>query len=76
MDKTHTLSGLNPWRLVGWLVLAAIFALAVLTVLGAPRYGPEFAVVGIIVAAWAVISLAAIQLYRRIGGRHSKGAAS
>jgi len=62
----------NPWHLIGWLVLAGIFVMITLAVLGAPRYGPEFGFAGIVVAAWAILSLVAIRLYRRIGGRWSR----
>jgi hypothetical protein len=63
----------NPWYLIGWLVLAGIVVLAAFTVIAAPRYDPEFALAGIIVAAWAILSLGAVHLYRRIGRNHSRG---
>jgi len=75
MRKDQTRAALNPWHLIGWVVLAGIFVLTVLTVLGAPRYGVEFAFAGLIVAAWAILSLVAIHLYRRIGDHRSPGEA-
>lgn len=71
MSQNHTARGLNPWYIIGWLVLAAIVVLAALAVLGAPRDDPAFALVGVILAAWAILGVAAMRLYRWMGSRGS-----
>lgn len=69
MDQDQKSSLPNPWYLIGWVVLAGMVVVLALTVLGAPSYMPEFAFAGIVAAAWSLLSLGAIQLYRRINGQ-------
>lgn len=58
----------SPWTVLGWLVIAGIVVVAAFTYVGAPsNMATEFKIAGIIVAAWAILSLVAIQLYRRFG---------